>query len=478
MAKSHREAVTRAFALVLFVGFAVAALLVQRALPFWQAWDMDLITAVDLLRLGSGLIPQHINHTGFGMYLPLHAAWELSPLVIMDLGSWLATSVPLYPLADIISWLRLLTTFAGTVLVMATWSAMPRLALVALLVTLPSLWLTPLLVVRTELWAVMWYALAFATIAHARSTRAVCAGFFLAGLGFITKYQGLFLHAGLVLLVFQRFPPAQWPRLPRRAPALAVLGVFFLLGFCSFLSYVPNQFATFSKATAPNVFFLTGLAILCLPLLRTPWARFGGPAWWAVAGVMAVFPLHFFMGLDFSVAWEYLVFDWRMLFVRISKPAIAAARADNILLWSLQHHAGLLLLWTALAIRHWRRANSGARIFVGLYAALILVSLRLVTRGHIQDAMWNDFLILFGLLPLLEGLPRRWEWALVPLIVLQVYQLRGLRDPTQLMVGQRDLDRYWREPYESPDLRYTEIMSQLESRRAEINAHAAELKRQ
>ncbi len=473
MAASDRPPVTKIASLALFVAFAALGLWVQGRLPFWSSWDMDLITAVDLFRMESGLLPQHINHTGFGMYLPLRTVWDWLPLEAHNLTDWLAQPVPLFPLAETITWLRALSLLAMSVLVMAVWSALPRLSVALLLVTLPSLWLFPMLHVRTELWAVMWYGLAFAVLPWARSPRGIVLSFFLAGLGFLTKYQGLFLHAGLVLIVFHQAPAVAWPRLPGKRTGAIVLVTFLFLGLCAALSYVPNHFATFSRATAPNFFFFAGLILLTLPFWRAPWARLGGPLWWAVAALMAVFPLHFLMGLAPGAAWEYLVFDWRMLFLRLSKGAIAAARTENIFLWSLQHHAGLLLVWALLAGRHWRRGGKRERIFVAAYALLILLSLKLATRGHIQDALWNDFLLLFGLLPFLPGLPRRWDWALVPLVAIQLYQIRHIAEEPHIAEDQ--LDRYWLEPYESPDVGYTEAMARLLPWRDLINREARTL---
>lgn len=461
----------KVLALILFAAFAVLGVYIQARIPFYGSWDMDFITVNDLYRMTEDFIPLHINHTAFGMYLPMRIFWQWFPLEAATLTEWMASPIPMFPLADAIIWLRYTCIFAGAVTIIATWSALPSLGLCLFLVSLPCLWLYPLQTIRTELWAVMWYALAFAVIPHIRQTKTLLLCFALAGMGFVTKYQGVFIHVGILLLVLNQLAPEAWPRLPNRRTTYIVLGIFLTLSVSCMVSYIPRSFAVFSRATAPNLFFIAALIVLCLPLLRTPWVRATGPVWWAGLGIIIVFPLHFFLGLSFETSFEYLLFDWRMIFLRHVDPAIATARTENIFLWSLKHHALILILWFAMAIRAWTQSSDWKRYLIMVYGILIVASLRLAVRGDLQDALWNDFLILFGFLLFPLHAPRRWTWALGIFAVMQMYQLRDLPFRTRY-VGQYDLERFWREPYESLEVRYTERMAPLLPRKEEINALA------
>ena len=460
--------VTKAIQTLLVLIFMTGAAWLQTRIPFWSAWDMEFITIADLYRMTGDLIPQHINHTAFGMYLPMRLLWQIFPIPIDDLHQWMNTEIPLLALKEPVIWMRLSSTLAATILIVSVLRVNKLTSILILMITLPSLWLMPLQTIRTELWAVMWYAVALACLFIKRDSKWFFLFFLFSGLAFVTKYQGVFLHLGLVILYLFHTKPRDLLAFPSKRWTRVLLGLFLFLSLCSVMTYIPSYFAVFSKSNAPNIFFFAALAILLLPFFKNPYLKMLGSLWWFGAGIIAAFSFHFVLGLSLETAWEYLIFDWKMIFFRHSNPNIALARADNIFLWSLTHQGPLLLIWTFFLARSFKSWSNFQKILGVSYFALILVSFRLVTRGGWQDAIWNDFLILFGFAFFNLKKESIVSTGFVIIIFFNIWLLRDL--PFQsTYVGAYDLDRYWKEPYESPEIKYTEIMSKFKKRKIEIN---------
>lgn len=458
----------RSFELLLLALFAVFSFWLQKRIPFYSAWDMELITIVDLYRMSADLLPQHINHTAFGMYLPMRVIWNLLPLPVSEMTQWIASEIPLLTLKEPVLWMRNTSIFAALLLIFATYKPQRLITLLIVLITLPSLWLMPLQTIRTELWAIMWYALAFAFLTDTTKRRNTYLFFIFSGLGFITKYQGVFLHIGLCLLYLFHLRPSHFHAFPSKKTAAYVLSLFLFLSFCSILTYIPSSFAVFSRSNAPNIFFFAALFILILPFLKNPYTKFTGFLWWSGLGIIAAFAFHFILGLSFESSWEYLLFDWKMIFFRHSKPDIALARADNIFLWSLTHQGPLLLIWLICLGVSWKRFSPFHQILGIGYFLLVLASFRFVTRGGWQDAIWNDFLILFGFSFFHFKKESYYSLGFALLALFNIWTLRELPFQKQY-AGAHDLDRYWQEPYESPEVHYSEKMKTLNERREEIN---------
>jgi|GEM_PF-1172870 len=78
--------------------------------PYYYVWDNDLIAAVDSILIQSGLLPDHLAHPGFGMYLVIglteilgNALNAVSAINLEDLNRSLN---PLACVAEVTSFLR------------------------------------------------------------------------------------------------------------------------------------------------------------------------------------------------------------------------------------------------------------------------------------------------------------------------------------------------------------------------------------
>ncbi len=190
---------------------------VGQAYPFYFAWDMDWVVALDNLLMHSGLLPDHVCHTGFGMNLILFVSAKighaLGCLSVLSIDSLATALNPVVALAESTAYFRAHTPFAILLCIMLLGlaikvglrlSAWWLLLAVALLGSQESL-IYHASMIRTELYSVLYWAcavLAIACAVHAGTPRRataflLAAGVFL-GLSFQTKIQSLLYVIGAI----------------------------------------------------------------------------------------------------------------------------------------------------------------------------------------------------------------------------------------------------------------------------------------
>jgi hypothetical protein len=445
----------------LYLGYKLHTLL-----PWHISWDMDLITVIDLYRLSDGLIPLHINHTALGLYLPLRWGWYLLPIET-NYQAWISSAVPIIPLAKTVAWVRLLIIPASAATCFFAAASVRNIVFLMVTLSMASIWLMQIQIIRTELFSVMWFSLAFAVL-YRLPRKYIWMAFLAAGLGFLTKIQGVFLAAGFVLACIGTTTDKDYLQLPKREIAFPIMAVFLVLSLGAWMTYIPSSFATFSKLTAPNYFFALSLILLGFPFFRNPYLRTLAPAYWFVVGLMGSFLFHFALFIDLSTSLEYLLIDWKMVFIRFFKPAIAADRAENIFFYSIKYHSALFAAWILWMGFSWKSLALRGKLTTSAYFCLILASMRFATRGGIQDALWTDFLILYGF-GLGYPLSKIVQYGiLLALLISNFVTIYGTKNIV-FKSAPRNIDHFWKEPYESPEILYTERMSNFETSREEIN---------
>ncbi len=84
---------------------------ISQRYPFYFIWDMDLTTAIDTVLINSGLLPDHILHPGFGMYLALASSAKLAHhfagLSILNLGDIASSLNPLVGMAELTDFIKI-----------------------------------------------------------------------------------------------------------------------------------------------------------------------------------------------------------------------------------------------------------------------------------------------------------------------------------------------------------------------------------
>jgi hypothetical protein len=193
---------------------------INQSYPYYFIWDMDHITTLDTLLINSGMLPDHINHTGFGMYLVLAKSSTLGQAAGAASATTLSEAAkslnPVMTTAELTGFIRAHQPFiiSATALLLAMslyllfdlgkWVAVLALALIGA----SEGFAYHASMIRTEMYSVFFWAgavlVSIAATRSAKTTRAnllhIAVGLLL-GLSFTTKVQSLFYIAATGLLV-------------------------------------------------------------------------------------------------------------------------------------------------------------------------------------------------------------------------------------------------------------------------------------
>jgi hypothetical protein len=507
------------FALALSCGLlllATAYTAFERHYPYYFSWDMDLATIEDNYLLHSGLGPTHINHTGFGMYLALQPAQRvghaLGVVSGIDLATLAGSLSPVAVAAELTDYTRATCPYVSLLVVVALWLGLvlllrpkPAVSLLALLALGASeCFLYQSTVIRSETYSALALCAAILPLTGAiRSRRPpwiaallVVAGTLL-GLAYLTKMQSAF-HAGLLAPAFlagaailgkreeTRAPLAELGR-PRLAWLIVVavdLAAFVGLLLIALRTEVPLELATWTKdyRVMPHTMAVIGgltalLAIEIYAFARKRPSRLLGVTsglGLVFLGVLLAFTLHFALLPTLGMGWRYLLYDFKMVFLR---PTYASGEAAHVYLerlvghLSLQpamyvvHGASLAVVVVAAATRTvpWRRV-----IFFAVLTLLSLVAIPIASRLILRDELWVELLMVsltvgYCLSVLGQArLPvRAAAWAtLGALLVVNLFQDAHVIERTEAIYPRYCWDaRFWAtNPLGGEQLRYRKLM--------------------
>ena len=195
-----------------------------RNYPFYFVWDMDHLSTIDTVLIQSGLLPDHMHHTSFGMYLALFFSQKIGALLgavsILNLDDIAGALNPLGAIAELTDYFRLHSPFLAiciavmlslSLYVMFGMSRWYFLLFLTIIATQESLTFHSSMI-RTEFYSVFYWSgalLAMGFAVKARSTAGQLGAFLstgvLSGLSFLTKVQSLFYVASIPLLIFVLF---------------------------------------------------------------------------------------------------------------------------------------------------------------------------------------------------------------------------------------------------------------------------------
>lgn len=444
---------------VFFLFSALGLAFLQKGMeqyPYFISWDMDLITAIDLLRLQDGHTPLHINHPGLGMYLLLKPLlWVSHQFELVEAWGYAGLAEfknPMLGVAQIVNWVRSFNPFLSTGMALAFWLAFQNffgrwgfwLGLLVFLQIIfsPSLWGFHLATNRTEFFSLFYTSLAFlalSTILRVQSSakegseRTRYIFYVLLALAFLTKIQVLFI--GVALLLFLDIDLSTRINLKSIASKISVSRALVFWGLMILLSFaipIPRNYATFSSYYLPNVFFILWFLVMGIFYLnfsrrflmesmsrprsfvralmtsprgfllaqRQSRSLSGRPlAFFEFAWVVGFM---FFTALLLNVNQEGLksiFYYFKIFFLRLSAYNTVSNSTEfyiNNILSNLNYHMAPLIGLAALVILAVYKTR---RIPKLLIAVLVLVSLNLVlgTRAGLQDAIWNELFLLITL---------------------------------------------------------------------------------
>lgn len=406
----------------------------SQAFPFYYAWDMDWTTTLDALVIQSGDLPDHVNHTAFGMYLLL--AWShrlasaLGHVSFLDLSDVAAAGNPLVGVAELADFFRAHTPVVLVTIVLAQLAGLAGVARLAtggergaraVVASRPFLLLVLLLLgvqesafyhaplIRSELYSLLFWCLSFAAgvaALRARSRRTSALRFGLCGLllalSWSTKLQSLLLVGWLVLLLVA-LRELGWSRSPivglepargraRFVPGLCLFAPAALLVQSAARFEVPQGMATFVESYPPNSAALLVLTAFAAPFLLAAVHRRSPALEALLAGALVAALLHLLVYADPRTGWSYLLVDTKMLLFRTNYQSLSLLDPIRLSRRLVAEWAGAPALFAvhgcvlALALRVPRTGR--ARALLVLLEFGLLCHIGLATRDIMRDAIW------------------------------------------------------------------------------------------
>ena len=448
------------FTLLLIAGLALAYFLnMNTNYPFYFIWDMDHTTVVDLLLIQNGELPDHINHTGYGMYLFLKLAHDISVKLglvsIFNLSDLSASIQPILGVAELTDFIRRISPALAFLVAAILGLSLGKLTnkfflacggLIALL-SLPSL-LYHSAFVRSELYAVFFFTVSICLITKAASTclensktwisLIVSAGLF-AGLSYLTKIQGIFYFIfipALYIFLEDSFQNKRWNLLPKTLTGKSlnvVAGINFFLMLALILGAIFRHArgATFTQEYDINIIGI-GYILFSSLLFFSRFSRWG-------RGIQIPFLHIYFLGFHFaflthflmyskpSVFLKYLLLDAKMIFFRNnyyqSYSHIGVLEYfKSVLPYTIEQIPILFFSFLGLAAFHFYiSVNKQTRAISALISVIILGNTLIASRGILRDLLWMEILLSIGVILFSFHIIRIWKFRYSHILVALIF---------------------------------------------------------
>jgi hypothetical protein len=448
------------FALVLITTLALAYFLSMNTnYPFYFIWDMDHTTTVDLLLIQSGELPDHINHTGYGMYLLLK--WlhvfsaKLGLVSILNLTDLSASIQPILGVAELTDSIRrvspVLVLSVAITLGLSLYKLTNRFFLVCggllVFLTFPSL-LYHAAFVRSELYAIFLFAIAVSLIAKAARTSyensnawivlVVSAGFF-AGLSYLTKFQGIFYF--IFVPVFYCFledfyQNKRWTQLPKRlsnSHLRVVAKVNFLLMLILILGAIFRHArgATFTEEYRINIVgsgYILFSALLFISVLPKWKNRFCFPfIHLYFFGFHLTFLSHFLMYANPNTSIKHLLLDAKMIFFRNTYYQSYSRLGvfdyfKSVLPYTIEQIPFLFCSFLAVAAFHLYLSVGKQKKYLSAILTLIVFANTLIaSRGILRDLIWIEILLSLALIIFSFDIIKIWKFIYSHIFVIGIF---------------------------------------------------------
>lgn len=325
---------------------------ISRRFPFFLLFDMDQTATLDTVSINDGKLPDLMFHTTYGLYLVTSLmSRALSFLGFVPPLSGVTLENAINPYFLLAQWTDFLRTFAPfiawlTSICIACFCriafGISRWATLGALVVIGTLeaftWQSAL--IKSEQYSVLFYCfsiLAFVWHLKASSRLWLFVSGIFWGLGFITKVQSFFFGGmmGVVALILLRHRPSKVVSSSEGNFPLGSCALFSaLVGFSIYASRIEvvgpltgaQSFGTnaffllFAFATiVPALFFL--IRKICPMLLQSElnfWQSTSLPSSMTLffTGALASFLSHLLLFSNGSTGWQYLIYDFRLVFHR------------------------------------------------------------------------------------------------------------------------------------------------------------------
>lgn len=414
--------------------------------PYYFIWDMDYIASLETVLIQSGLRPDHICHPGFGMNFFLFFSEKIAEvfgvLSVLNLDDVAASLNPLAGMAELTAFVRLHSPFLsvgiGVLLCMAIYRIfdISRWYLLFFLVFLgaqESLTYHSSMV-RTEFYSVFYWSgavLAMAIAAKSSSSigrfASLLATGLLLGLSLLTKIQSLFYLAVLPVLAilvfsfFQDVHSQQCRAITRKgvpwllAVSLFNVIAFLFLGIASHLTPIPPGIPTWAAAFRVTpifvIFFLALLGLFLCQLFSYRTDRISSDVFRScsflsiiAAGFILSFAFHFLLYSDGAVSLNYMLLNFKMMFLRepkllkITEPSAYISNFLSFLYYNPLLFIVNIVLNVLLVLGHrfrFVRITKSQLALCLVTTCLAFVNIAVGTRFILRDILWAEVLLNF-----------------------------------------------------------------------------------
>lgn len=435
---------------VVFAGVIVLLLawyiLICRDYPYYFIWDMDHISSLDTVLIHSGLLPDQMHHTGFGMDLFLflsekvaHFFGVLSAISLDELADSLN---PLATMAELTDFVRLHGPFLAISIVVLLCMA------VQVMFDMPGWYCLVFLIalgtqeslayhssmVRTELYSVFYWSCAVMTMVMAtKAPRSISKWAWLLitglllGLCFLTKIQSVFYVAVLLIMlllvfsIFQNYQKQDYRDITQKgeywilAVSLFNIIAFLFLGIASHSTPIPRGIPVWASGfgvTPIAVFLFLALVLLFLCQLffclknKVSSDIFRSSCFLSIiaTGFILSFAFHFLLYSNAAVSLNYMLLDFKMLFLRkaefLQLKDLSIYISDFLLY--LCHNPVLFIVnitLNILLVLGYRfgfvRITKGQLALCLAATSLAFVNNIIGTRFILRDILWKEVLLNF-----------------------------------------------------------------------------------
>ena len=389
---------------------------INSSLPFYFAYDMDSSTAQDLLAIQSNMLPNHINHPGFGLYFLINLThdffYKFDFISIFNFEDLRISLEPILLYAEFVDFVRIhtvyLASFIVIILSLSFYILFNKNIFYAIL-TLLVFAIDPginqqVYLVRSEIYSLFYYSLAFlftSLIIKNNKDHFYFLGIgILLGLMYLSKVQSLlFLLTYPILLKILFFNEKKYQY--KKNYFLYCLHFFLLISFFLLLKVadekqIPEEFATFSSNYRINslaiLFSFLFTILFFLHFIKK--FRFLNmisffiniqTTQYIFLGFFLSFILTFTILPDVNLDFDYLIYLFKMLFFRNESPFLEGWKVRYFLKFYspiIQIHIAIFILLIMIYIFKKKNIILLFLIEISLHFH-ILISDRTFTRDYI-----------------------------------------------------------------------------------------------
>jgi hypothetical protein len=398
--------------------------------PFYLIFDMDQIATLDGLLINSGRFPDHVYHTTFGVYLSTtlvnRIANTMGLVSALDLKELTSAINPYFLIAQITDFNRSVSS-AVTLLIAGLWALFLKsntkvpftfIALLLLCIGTAESLIWQSAFIKSEQYSILFWLIGVSCLALSRQQSELlqaslifASGIFV-GLGFITKIQSFFFVIIYFLYFGYLFLAEDFRKVHILSSNIIKRVLFITLGIYLTLLALAYNTPVSSPVTGAvsyrlNAFGISFSFALIVPLLlqylpqhyvkKYELNSITGILSLMLVGILASFLFHFFEYTNPAISFTYLLYDFKMVFLRVIDSNFLTMKSPWIYLSDFWKNVKMSPQWFYIAIAsifivyksYWHKRNLRSRLIVfACIVAVIFLNSLISVRNWNSDVIW------------------------------------------------------------------------------------------